>query len=216
MIQQRHTAPLRLQGQRVALRGWHPQDDRTQRGWPRYSEPCSQLWNIPRSSLSGTGLLFSYHSTSVRRVWALEDQQGALIGRISLREIEQRTGRARLGISLAADRVGHGMGSEALSLFLHYYFTEMKFMLMVLDVAAFNQRAVRCYERLGFEHTSNDWRKSTCRTCMQALEVPENQHMLPFFRRERYSLWVQFLEMELRRSRWYERCLQAGQLAGGR
>jgi RimJ/RimL family protein N-acetyltransferase len=187
------------------VRLWRSQDDAAQRSWPRYTEPLSELWNIPRSTPLYDGL-FTLGSTSfTRRVWAIDDLEGHLIGRISLRDIDQRKGRARLGISLTPSHVGRGLGTEALELFLDYYFREMHFTVMVLDVAAFNQRAVHCYARMGFQEIDSDWRKSSFDSNMHLLDSDTYQHLRPFFRRERFGVWVLFLEMELQRDVWLKR-----------
>jgi RimJ/RimL family protein N-acetyltransferase len=194
-----------LRGQRVAVRLWRSQDDPVQRSWPGYTEPFSELWNIPRSTPLYDGLLSFGSSSFTRRVWAIDDLEGHLIGRISLRDIDQRKGRSRLGISLAPSHVGRGLGTEALELFLTYYFNELHFTVMVLDVAAFNRRAVHCYERMGFREIDSEWRKSSFDSSTHLLDNQLYQHLRPFFRRERFGVWVLFLEMELQRDAWYKR-----------
>lgn len=207
--------PVKLyvcEGERTRLRWWTTQDDQRQRAWPLYPDPCSHLWNIPRSRSSAAGGLFGGYSTWMRRAWAIDDLQDMLIGRISLRDIEQRSGRARLGISLAAPYVGQGLGTEALRVFLDYFFGELQFQTMVLDVAAFNRRAVRCYERLGFAVVSSDWRRTSAGRCSSLLSDPAQTEMHPHFRRDRQGVWVEFYEMELTCNAW-EAHNQAGAVA---
>lgn len=193
-------------GERVRLRYWQVQDDAEQRLWPRYTDPLHTLWNMPRTtSLYGSLFPFSTSSSSIRRMWAIEDSQRSLIGRISLRDVERYSGRARLGISLSASHVGQGLGSEALNLFLDHFFGPLGFHTMVLDVAAFNQRAVNCYRRLGFRHVGDDWRKSSNESCIRSLDDPMLHDLRIYFRRERFVLWVQFMDMELHRNEWLER-----------
>jgi RimJ/RimL family protein N-acetyltransferase len=47
--------------------------------------------------------------------------------------------------------VDKGYGTEILETFLHYYFTEMRMRRMILEVAEFNKRAFRLYEKIGFK-----------------------------------------------------------------
>lgn len=197
---------MMLTGERVRIRYWQSRDDVAQRGWPSYSDPLHPLWNVPRpTSVSVYDNLFPGGKTYTRRVWAIENIYDILIGRLSLRDIETQIYRARLGISLAAPYVGQGLGTEAMILFLDYFFGTLGFQIMVLDVATFNERAVRCYEHLGFRSVSSEWRKSGCTSCLRALEDPSHEHLKPYFRRERSMVWVQFLEMELTRNMWIER-----------
>lgn len=204
-MKRRESSPT-IQNDRVGIRHWTPKDDITQRSWPKHIDPCSALWNIPRSLSIYSGL-FSFGVASTYRLWAVERAGGELIGRISLREIDQSRKRARLGISLGAPYVGQGLGTDALRLFLDYFFENMGFGTMVLDVAAVNRRAVCCYERLGFRHIGHEWRKSSSSSCMRALDDPAYHSLLPYVRRERFGVWVQFFEMELQKQHWYERQL---------
>ncbi len=197
------TSPLYIQGAQVSVRLWENRDDSTQRTWPRYKDPFCELWNIPRSPSLYNSLLSSYVGIlGGRRVWAIEHFDSKLIGRISLRDIDQRTHQARLGISLRPDYVGQGLGTEAMKLFLDYFFDELHFRTMVLDVAAFNLRAVHCYERLGFAQVGHEWRKSYSGNGRQALTDPAYRHLQPYFQYERGIMWVQFLEMALDGSSW--------------
>jgi len=188
-----------LLGERVRIRPWRRADTLMQERWPRYSEPFSSLWNIPRP----------YHSsyddqfwTGATEAWAIELRSGQLIGRLSLREIDRKQQSARLGISLAQPYVGQGLGGEALRLFLAYYFGSLGFQRMVLDVAAFNQRAVRCYQRLGFVELRSEWRHTGNDPVLRLLDEEQYQHLRPYFRRNRFDTQVEFYEMELTREAW--------------
>jgi RimJ/RimL family protein N-acetyltransferase len=193
----------------VVLRSWQSRDDGAQRSWPRYTDPLNALWNIPRSPGLSGNMFFPGNALGFsRRVWAV-DYDGVLIGRISLREIDQQSHRARLGISLSASYVGHGLGTETLGLFLDLFFGPLDFQKMVLDVAAFNVRAVRCYQRLGFHIVSDEWRKSSYDSALRTLDDAANAELRRHFRRERFGTWVQFYEMELTRQDWQEHGLAA-------
>lgn len=196
--------PQLIAGERVCIRKWQSRDDEVQRSWPRYKDPCHTLWNIPRSNSTYGGIFsFPYGGGSHSRyVWAVEDAHETLIGRISLRDVEKFTRRARLGISLSAPYTGQGLGTEALMLFLEHFFETLGFNTMVLDVAAFNQRAVRCYEHLGFRCISEEWRRTGNETCLNTLEESNHRKLLIYFRREHTSLLVQFLEMQIQRHEW--------------
>lgn len=189
-----------IRGQRVTLRPWQRGDTLAQELWPRYSEPLSSLWNIPRSinyqELAGRGW------SSQRYVWAVEDERRRLIGRISLREVDPGEASARLGISLAQPYVGQGLGTEALNLFLDHYFGPLGFARMQLDVAAFNRRAVRCYEQLGFIYQGSEWRGAGNDPAVRLLDDPRFADLLPFFRRGRFETLVEFYEMSLSREAW--------------
>jgi len=195
---------LTISDSNLAIRPWQKEkDDPVQHTWPSYSDPFSDLWNIPkRLSLGDEFILFFSQIAQQRRIWAVLNHDEALIGRISLRDIEMGEGRARLGITISAPYIGQGIGTKALVIFLDYYFRSMRFRTMLLDVATCNHRAVRCYRRLGFSFIGYEWRKAGNMPCLSLLEDPAYHDMLPFFRRERKCTWVQFMEMELPRTVW--------------
>lgn len=192
-----------IHGQRVTLRSWQRGDTLAQELWPRYTEPFSSLWNIPRTisydDVVGRGW------SGQRYAWAVEDAGRRLIGRISLREVDAKGASARLGISLAQPYVGQGLGTEALVLFLEHYFGPLGFARMHLDVAAFNRRAVRCYEQLGFSHLGSEWRGAGNDPALRLLDDPRHRDLLPHFRRGRFETQVEFYEMVLDRADWRAR-----------
>ncbi len=196
-----------LESEHVRIRVWDRRDTSAQQHWPTYSDPFNELWNLPRSTKLGHDFSSLFSSpTNTRRMWAIENHSDCLVGRISLREIDQGKRRARLGISLHASYVSRGLGTEALTLFLDYFFYSLGFSTMVLDVAAFNERAVRCYKRLGFNYVGYEWRSTRNHACLRLLEEPSYHELQPFFRLGRRETLVQFIEMELPKQRWQNTC----------
>ena len=57
---------------------------------------------------------------------------------------------ATVAIQLGGDHVGKGAGSEALGLAVGFGFRELGFNRIQLDVFAYNSRAIRAYEKVGF------------------------------------------------------------------
>ncbi|KAB8144989.1 GNAT family N-acetyltransferase [Chloroflexia bacterium SDU3-3] len=196
-----------LHSARVRIRYWQHRDDIEADAWPPYNDPLEPIWNLPRMSGGWGGFDFS----PMRRAWAVDTIDRQLAGRISLREIDQRRSSARLGVTFGAPFVGRGLGTEAMALFLDYYFSELGFQLMVLDVAAPNVRAVRCYERLGFSHVGTDWRTAGQSFNTRLLESPLYEPVRKYFRQGPRYVDVQFFEMELPRQEWLQRSPQLHQ-----
>jgi RimJ/RimL family protein N-acetyltransferase len=194
---------MELHNARLSIRPWVYHDDELADEWPPYDDPFEPLWNLPRQVGRGSDTWSFIDSWSNRRTWAVEDRAGRLIGRISLREIDTRKAEARLGITFGAPYIGKGLGTEALALFLDYYFTDLGFEAMLLDVAAPNERAVRSYRRLDFEHVSDDWRLADSRFDRRVLDSPRYSHLRRFFRPTPRGLEVAFHEMRLRKADWF-------------
>jgi RimJ/RimL family protein N-acetyltransferase len=189
---------------RTYIRPWRRHDDDQADEWPSYDDPMDSLWNLPRQLTTGSSHWANgFESGGMRRTWGVEDLSGRLIGRISLREIDERSGAARLGITFGAPYVGRGLGTEALAAFLDGYFTDLSFRTMVLDVAAPNQRAVRCYRRLGFQVVGSDWRDAGLYFDQRVLDRPRYVSVRQFLRPGQRGVWVQFFEMRLDRSTWF-------------
>jgi RimJ/RimL family protein N-acetyltransferase len=193
---------IRLKGERVTIRPLTRQDLRTMSKWPSFDDPLYRIFDWPkRSELSDDLWFYQLMRDKSRVYFAVENEDGELIGRISLRDIRRRAS-ARLGVGFGPQYVSQGYGTEALQLFLRYYFQEMGFERMVLDVAAVNVRAVRCYERCGFQRVDQHYQYAGGDSDIAFLDQSAYQHLRHFFKRDRYRNTVLAYDMELRREDW--------------
>ncbi len=69
--------------------------------------------------------------------------------------VEQEESFIELGLGLRPDLTGHGKGSVFLEEILCYVKKRYLFESIHLDVASFNQRAIKVYKRAGFVKTGN-------------------------------------------------------------
>ena len=75
-----------------------------------------------------------------------------LIGRCMLFDLDWINRKAMLGILIRPkDYWGRGYGPEATRLLLDYGFNLLNLNSVMLGTFAFNQRAIHCYERVGFK-----------------------------------------------------------------
>jgi RimJ/RimL family protein N-acetyltransferase len=83
------------------------------------------------------------------RIRAVSD--GRLLGFVALHNLEwhNQTGELSIGIGDPNDW-NRGYGTEALRLTLRYAFTELNLFRVGLNTIAYNQRAIRAYEKVGF------------------------------------------------------------------
>ena len=195
---------MRLETERLILRDMVRSDlDQMQR-WSPYTDPLSATWNTRwRSSAGMDSWLGRYRRDDSRRVYAIALHDTQVIGRLTLRHIYSGQ-HAVLGLALGADWVDQGYGTEAVRAFMPYYFHGLGFRAMLLDVAAPNLRAVRCYEKVGFEKASEHFRPVTsteARAFMKGPEYIEQSHLLRQWHGQYQML---FYDMELDRDRWHE------------
>jgi diamine N-acetyltransferase len=190
-------------GTRVTLRLLERSDLPEMASWHPFEDPLYSDANWPLRSVGELRSWYDRNSKSARRLLcAVINEKGQLIGSITLREREGRHS-ARLGITLGADFVDQGYGTAALILFLDYYFDELGYRKLVLDVVGYNRRAIRVYEKLGFV-VDREYESPVGRENKWAfLQNPAYASVRRFFRRDwlgRY--WVLCYDMELTREKW--------------
>ncbi len=170
--------------------------------WRPFADPLYQPFDFPRNSKADQVQWFNWRNQDAgRRLYAVEDEAGRVIGSLTLREIDGRRS-SRLGITLGADFVSQGYGSEAMRLFLDYYFEELGFARMVLDVAATNLRAVRAYRALGFQRIGHHYRPANHKSYRTVRKDPRYRHLRHFFQHQGTSYQVLFYDMALTREEW--------------
>lgn len=140
-----------IRGQQVLLREITRQDADVIARWPKFTEPDLQWANFDLRTPQEKDLWFRQEQGDFTRLrLAVARPGGAIIGLVSLRDIDYRRGSATLGIRLSAGQVGQGYGTDAISALLGYAFGALGLKRVNLDVAQHNARAQRCYEKCGF------------------------------------------------------------------
>ena len=196
---------VRLKGPRVTIRPLRKRDLDVMSGWETFDDPLYRLFDWPRRSSVENGLWYADLVRDRRRVYyAVDDEHRAVIGRISLREIRKREA-ARLGIGFGTQYVSQGYGSEALCLFLWYYFERLGFERMVLDVAAINVRAVRLYERCGFERVGSSYEPLPWNADMGFLLEERYRNLRKYVRHDGWREMTLTYDMVLEREDWLAR-----------
>jgi RimJ/RimL family protein N-acetyltransferase len=86
-------------------------------------------------------------------VEALVDDVFTPIGTICLVGIDWKNSIANFGTMIGEKTYwGQGLGTEATRVLLRFAFEELNLHRVQLDVYDFNARAIRCYEKAGFQH----------------------------------------------------------------
>lgn len=145
-------APLPiLKGERVILRRFELTDVNRRVAWPKYKGPFFSHINLDLESEGAKRRWYEFRLASRYPFWfAIDTFDTKLVGELALRELDRRKRSTRLGVHFSPAYVGQGLGTDALGVLLRFYFDELGFRRMHLDVAKFNQRAIRCYQKCGF------------------------------------------------------------------
>jgi RimJ/RimL family protein N-acetyltransferase len=86
-------------------------------------------------------------------IFAIEAKDGTYIGNIGLHDVEHENRRAELGIMIGNKAYwGQGYGTDAIQALLGWAFDYLNLNRISLRVYAYNERAIRCYEKCGFQH----------------------------------------------------------------
>jgi RimJ/RimL family protein N-acetyltransferase len=104
-------------------------------GEARWYEEVTEAARAPRPTVAP----FAIHDVA----------DGALVGVCNLENIDHNFLRGEFGIFLG-ERRGTGIGTDATRLALEWAFTIMGLRNVMLETYAFNEQAIRAYERAGF------------------------------------------------------------------
>lgn len=202
------TRPI-AKGKKTRLRFLRREDVDAMLRWGRHQDPLLASYDMPR--LSGRAVEDWYQARTSRndfRIFAVVDRSGAVVGRLSIREIDNRRRRARLGIALDPDRTDKGLGTDAIAAFLEFYFEHLRFEELLLDVAAYNLRARRCYEKCGFQYTGERWQQDISlgeRLGLGIFTDERFREVRKFFRQGRSGLEVLHCDMHITREQYLAR-----------
>jgi RimJ/RimL family protein N-acetyltransferase len=90
-----------------------------------------------------------------QQMLAIEDERGLHIGNIMYYGASSSRDMAEFGISIGhKDYQGHGYGLEATILFLRHVWDTTPFRTLVLHTLEWNERAIRCFRKAGFEEVT--------------------------------------------------------------
>ncbi|GIN85207.1 N-acetyltransferase [Heyndrickxia sporothermodurans] len=140
-------------GELVKLTGVRDEDFALMMKW---GEDAEYLRNVDTDiAIPKTKQQFEAESTSSSNSFYFQVrtiQEDQLIGFVVIHSIEwnNRAGMLAIGIGEAKNR-NKGYGTGALRLILRYAFHELNLTRVGLDVIDYNKRAIRAYEKVGFQ-----------------------------------------------------------------
>lgn len=82
--------------------------------------------------------------------WIIENLDGQAVGTILTHSCDRRVGSFMYGLVIAAEHQRRGYAREAVQLVLRYFFAELNYQKVTVDVYDYNLASQRFHERLGF------------------------------------------------------------------
>ena len=146
---------LSMQGDLVRLRGYEKSDADVLLRWFSDNEVTEYLGPvaIPMTRTFQERMIDeSLAPDSPVKAFAIEALSGELIGDCGLREINWVSRKADLFITIGDKSYwGRGYGTDTVKILLRIAFEKLNLNSVWLTTLATNQRAIKCYEKCGFE-----------------------------------------------------------------
>ena len=137
---------------RIIIRPLELKDVFEMRNWGYHEDPLLEDYNFPEMKDKEIKKWYKYKTDSFfNRYYAVLNENNRLIGYLGIKSIKFIRRESTLGIVFDPNYVSKGYGTEALREFLDYYFNQMNMKKMYLEVAEFNKRAFKLYEKMGFK-----------------------------------------------------------------
>lgn len=146
-----------IAGEHVTLRAWERDDIKVRWESDQTADAEEQRmrdWHEPPKSLVQREAEFDAQQAEPdpATVALIIEAEGRVIGDINFFHVETRNRTASVGLSIwrPEDR-GRGYGTDAMRALLRWGFAQMNLHRVELSVDPANERALRVYEKLGFE-----------------------------------------------------------------
>ena len=140
-----------LIGEKIKIGPLLMEDAIEMRGWGIHKNPLLLDYNFPYENDYEIKKWFYSKTFTIRnKYYSIKDKQGLLIGYMGIKNRNYLSKSSFLGIVFDPDRVSMGYGSQALKLFLPYYFNDLDMKTLYLEVSEFNERAFKLYKKIGF------------------------------------------------------------------
>ena len=142
---------MEIIGNRIKLKPIKLEDVYQMRNWGTHKNPLLFDYNLPPWTDWELEEWYKYKTGSIRsKYYSVFNEEDKLIGYIGIKNIRRFFKQATLGIVIDPNYVNMGYGTEIIQTYLYYFFNEMNMKTMYLEVAKFNKRAMKCYEKCGF------------------------------------------------------------------
>ena len=139
-------------GDRVEIRRFSLEDAYSMINWGRHKSLLFDDYNFP--FIEEEDIKGWYESKTFgwsKSYFSVYNEAKCFIGYLGIRYIKRLKKESTLGIVFDPNYINKGYGTETLKLFLSYYFEKLNMKVLNLEVDQFNKRAIKCYEKCGFE-----------------------------------------------------------------
>jgi diamine N-acetyltransferase len=187
-----------LKGNKVIIRSLRRDDIDKRLAWMKYPDPLYFHYNPPNFGQKEKEEWYFKTKYDPNMIYlAIDNYRDQLVGFISFYKIDRSAKSAWMGIFFGYEFTDRGYGTDALLTLAKYFFEEIKFEKMFLDVASHNKRAIRCYLKCGFKFIRTKYNKSDPRAKLDIFGDDRYKDIRKYFKIEGDEILVQFDEMVL-------------------
>lgn len=144
-------------GQKVRLESMKLKDIEAMMCWGRHEEDLFEDYNFPVMDEEERFRWFHFKTRGHKRCFSVFNQEGDLVGYISLRNVNRILKKSEMGIVFDPAQLNKGYGTDAMKTLLKWYFQKLGYRKLILNVAAYNKRALRAYEKVGFRKIASHY-----------------------------------------------------------
>ena len=138
-------------GDRIRIKPIKLEDVYQMKNWGYHKNPLLSDYNLLEMTDEELKLWYKYKKRGFNQIYySVFNEVDILIGYLGIKNIRRIWKEATLGIVLDPNYINMGYGTEIITNYLDYFFEELNMKTMYLEVAKFNKRAMRCYEKCGF------------------------------------------------------------------
>jgi len=185
-----------IYGKKVILKPMQIEDVYSMMAWGTHEDRLFFDYNFPYMTEDEICAWFELKTKRFRRCFSVFNYNKQLVGYIALRNVKIIRKKSELGIVFDPNYLSEGYGTDSLIALLKWYFDTFKFKKMVLSVAAYNYRAIRCYEKVGFKKTK-EYYDEFMNYKINPIEDRNYSQIKHFFRQKGEKIQVLYYKMEI-------------------
>lgn len=191
-------------GEKVRIRGLVREDVNKMQLWGKHEDPLFLNYNFPKLTTQEADDWFKIKTLRLKKkCFAIENLENRLVGYISIRDIKWIKKESELGIVLDPNYINQGYGTEAINLFLGYYFNRLRMSSIKLRTAKYNERAIRCYLNCGFQKVGESMDEFEDQFC-EIFYNPVYRYLYGYFKEVNGKKMTDYYYMELSREGFYK------------
>ncbi len=150
------------QGEHVRLRAVEPEDWKIFAQWDLDSDMARECYWVPFPKSHEAARKDAQETSAKPKGDAcdmvIENLDGEFVGVINPHDCDARNGVFKYGLAVRREYQRRGYASEAIRLVLRYFFEELRYQKVTVEIYDFNEASIKLHEKLGYQHEGRERR----------------------------------------------------------